>query len=303
MRRMLWILILVGAVLFCGTAVWGQGDFYVIAGGGRVGTKIDSLPYVISKSGFYFLVRDLTASANGITVNADNVTIDLMGFNLTGPGKASGTNVGIYIDDRSNVEIRNGTVQNFGDSGVKSTMNCKQHRAVNLRVANNGAAGINFYLCHSCLIKNCTVTENGSIGIYGGYENLIEGNAVYLNGGGGIYTDWGALVTGNNSTKNGAHGIHTSVGSSIKDNTCYDNDGDGINVSNTCMVKGNSAVSNNGSGITIGFTGVVLDNNASFNGDYGVNCSSGQCLVDRNTAQSNSTGNNVAGCTLGQNLF
>jgi hypothetical protein len=303
MKRITGIMALVGAVLLSGAAVWAQGDFYVIAGAGRVGTKISSLPYTISNPGFYFLGGDLTSSGNGITVDADNVTIDLMGYNLTGPGKASGGNVGIDINSHNNIEIRNGTVQNFGSHGVASTTNRKQHRAMNLRVANNGGTGINFYLCHSCQVKNCTVTENGLTGIWGGYENLIEGNTVYLNGSVGIATDWGALVTGNNSSKNLGHGIHTSIAANIKGNTCYDNGGDGINVSNTCRVQGNSVISNTGSGISIGFSGAVLDNTASFNQQYGINVFSGQCLVDRNTAQSNTLGNHLASSTTGLNLF
>jgi len=302
-KRMLWILALVGAVLMSGTAAWAQGDFYVVAGGGGVGTKISSLPYTIAQSGFYFLGGDLTASGTGITVNADNVTIDLMGCTLTGPGKTSGSNVGISINGHNNVEVRNGTVQNFGSDAVASNTNRKQHRAINLRVANNGGTGINFYLCHSCLVKNCTVTENGLYGIWGGYENLIEGNTVYFNGGVGIATDWGALVTGNNSSKNVSHGIHTSVGSRIQGNTCYDNEGSGINVSNSCMVQSNSAISNTGSGIVLGFSGVVLENNASFNQVYGISAPSGDCLVDRNTARNNNSGNNVVDCTLGLNRF
>jgi parallel beta-helix repeat protein len=303
MKRMLGISALVGTILLSGTAAWAQGDFYVVAGGGLVGTKISSLPYTISTSGFYFLGKDLTATGNGITVNADNVTLDLMGFSLTGPGKASGSNLDIDINDHNNVEIRNGTVQNFGSHGLVSNTNRQQHRAINLRVANNGGTGINFYLCHSCLIKNCTVTENGNYGIWGGYENLIEGNTVYLNGGVGIATDWGGLVTGNNSSKNVSHGIHTSVGSRIMGNTCYDNEGSGINVSNSCMVQSNSAISNTGSGIVLGFSGVVLDNNASYNQAYGISAPAGDCLVDRNTGRNNTSGNNVAGCTTGLNLF
>ena len=61
MKRIVWlVLFMVAVVLAGGDAAWGQGDFYVIAGGGRVGTRISSVPYTISKSGFYFLGGDLT---------------------------------------------------------------------------------------------------------------------------------------------------------------------------------------------------------------------------------------------------
>ncbi|MBU4448351.1 MAG: hypothetical protein KKD99_07175, partial [Proteobacteria bacterium] len=55
-----------------------------------VGTKITSVPYTISSPGFYYLGGNLTYSGTGsaISVDADNVTLDLMGFSLTGAGKS-----------------------------------------------------------------------------------------------------------------------------------------------------------------------------------------------------------------------
>ena len=42
------------------------------------------LPLTISSSGSYYLVEDIVTTGNGITIAADNVTIDLMGFTLEG---------------------------------------------------------------------------------------------------------------------------------------------------------------------------------------------------------------------------
>ena len=56
MKRQLWTLLLVAAVLGLAQPVWAD-DFYVIAGGGGVGTKITSLPYTITKPGFYYSER------------------------------------------------------------------------------------------------------------------------------------------------------------------------------------------------------------------------------------------------------
>jgi hypothetical protein len=58
-------------------------------------TPISSLPYTISAAGSYYLTGNLTADANGILVDANNVTIDLAGFSLIGPG--SGTSYGVYM--------------------------------------------------------------------------------------------------------------------------------------------------------------------------------------------------------------
>ena len=81
-------------------------------------TPISSVPYTINQPGSYYLSRNLTmtADSNGITVKADNVTIDLMGFTLKGRG--TGEKDGITMNGRSNVEVRNGTVENWGGAGV-----------------------------------------------------------------------------------------------------------------------------------------------------------------------------------------
>src|SRR3954469_21762838 len=54
-------------------------------------TPISSLPLVITNSGSYYLTANLTGivGTNGITITADNVTIDLNGFALNGvPGSS-----------------------------------------------------------------------------------------------------------------------------------------------------------------------------------------------------------------------
>ena len=119
MKRKLWLLALVGAMLLSVNPVLADGDFYVVAVGGGVGTKITSLPYTISNPGFYYLSGNLTYSGTeqAIIILSDNVTLDLMGFSLTGAGKyISGFGIApFYLETfYNNVEIRNGTVSGFG---------------------------------------------------------------------------------------------------------------------------------------------------------------------------------------------
>ena len=78
------------AMAFMGALPPASADSYVIAGG--VGTKITTLPYTIRTPGFYYLAQNLTYTAipgNAVTVQADDVTLDLMGFSLTGVGKTN----------------------------------------------------------------------------------------------------------------------------------------------------------------------------------------------------------------------
>ncbi len=122
MKLKLWLLAWVAAVLLSAGPVLADDGFYVIAGGGKAGTPINSVPATISSPGMYYLNGYLTSTPtnqNGITINASDVTLDLMGFTLTGPGKTSGSsNSGIQINSSTNVEIRNGSVINFGYNGI-----------------------------------------------------------------------------------------------------------------------------------------------------------------------------------------
>ena len=47
-------------------------------------TPISSLPYTISAPGSYYLTGPLNSTNTGITVAANDVTIDLMGFTISG---------------------------------------------------------------------------------------------------------------------------------------------------------------------------------------------------------------------------
>lgn len=122
-----------------------------------VGTMITSLPYTISNPGFYYLGSNLTClNANGITVNCDDVTIDLMGFCLTGANQGPTGYFGIFMDGRTNVEVRNGCLSGWRVGVYDSLFNGIGNRAINLRMK-NGTWGA--FLGSNCLIKDC-IAEN-----------------------------------------------------------------------------------------------------------------------------------------------
>lgn len=77
------------------------------------GTPINALPLTINASGNYYLTRDLSLGVTGsaITVNADDVTIDLNGFTLHGAGLGT-TAVGANTVSR--LTVRNGHINSFG---------------------------------------------------------------------------------------------------------------------------------------------------------------------------------------------
>ncbi len=68
--------------------------------------------FIITQPGSYYLTGSVAASVNGITVNTNDVTVDLRGFTLSGDG--GGGDLGINVNQHNRVTIRQGTIRNFG---------------------------------------------------------------------------------------------------------------------------------------------------------------------------------------------
>lgn len=76
----------------------------------EVGTPISSLPQTISDPGRYYLTGDLTLNdGNGISIQADNVIIDLCGYSLVGTDDAV-TAILSFASFIRNVTVQNGEI-------------------------------------------------------------------------------------------------------------------------------------------------------------------------------------------------
>jgi hypothetical protein len=130
-----------------------------------VGQEITSLPYIISSPGFYYLGGNLDYAGieNAITVNADEVTIDLMGNRIASTNEA-GFRKGIYMHGRKNVEIRNGSISDFSVGIFEDSAAAIGHNVNNIRALRNYVAislsGTNH------MVMRCTASNNSSDGIY-----------------------------------------------------------------------------------------------------------------------------------------
>jgi len=133
-------------------------------------TAAGGFPFVISQSGSYMLTGDLTPPANtsGIAIDTSNVTLDLNGFSIIGPGSGSGGSAfnGVGIQARAsgltNLTVRNGTVRGMSLTGVGTGSGCS-HRIENVKSADNGGFGI---LCGcGCIVTNSIADNNGMGGI------------------------------------------------------------------------------------------------------------------------------------------
>jgi parallel beta-helix repeat protein len=230
----------------------------------RIPIKASDLPLTITQRGSYYLTQDINftdTTHNVITVGCNDVTIDLMGYTLKGP--VSGTYSGIYINGRTNVEVRNGTVRDFSN-GIIETGQSKGHQVVNVRAISNTVYGICLGgLGH--LVKDCTAVEN-VLGIAVGTGSTVTGNTASYNSGSGISASW-STVTGNTASYNSG-GI-SATWSTVAGNTASYNSEYGIDVGNASTVTGNTANYNTQDGIRFYANNLVTDNTCCYNGNGG----------------------------------
>jgi len=253
MKRVFWLLALMGAVLLSAAPVPADDGFYVIAGRYTPGTKITKLPYPITAPGYYYLTGNLSYTGNAITVNANDVTIDLMGFSLTGPG--TGGPIGITING-SNVEVRNGTVSGWyiGIWGEGPS----NARVINAR-ANGNIYGI-WLNGNNHLIKGCMASQGtfgAGVGLTVGSGTISDSTVRDFTGttyAAAIYSMAGpSTITGNavlNCTGAGVRGIYAAGPATISHNSVI-NCSIGISGAGGGSVIGNAVRANSGQSGTI----------------------------------------------------
>ncbi len=276
-------------------------------------TPIESLPFTISTSGSYYLTGNLTGSVgpNGITISVDNVTLDLRGFALIGPG-GTGSELGVFASGY-NTTIRNGTVRDWAGAGVllngTATINVN-NRVEDLKVHHNGFSPTNSanwgIVANGAgtVITGCTASSNGNGGLTGGGIQILGGEvtgcASINNLGYGIRAQ-NATVT--DCTANGnVIGIN-AIQSLINNCTANLNTADGISVGPYADIEGNHANFNGSAGIhATSVSSRLEDNDSSVNGAGGIKVDVAGNAIVKNSASANAGPGNysiVAGNTVG----
>jgi hypothetical protein len=233
-------------------------------------TAITSVPFTISASGSYYLTNNLSCSfGTAISINADNVVVDLGGFTLTG----TGAGYGLYSTDRTNVEIRNGTLLNFSTNGVHSGGNsCKNHRILNVFVSGSPVYGIYVYGYKSAStnggghrVEGCTVRQCGDAttdtAIYAGFNSIVKNCIIQENAGKGLFLWSNGIAEGNNVSNNGGNGINTGYYCTVIQNVIQGNANGGLYLGRTGVAKHNTITENsNNYGLYAG-VGSLIENN------------------------------------------
>ena len=133
-------------------------------------TAITSVPVTITTEGIYCLESHLTSAVPNvaaITVDADDVVIDLNGFTLAGLGGSGTQAAGISsAEGRTNITIKNGTVRGFLH-GIRLSNADGNIMIEGIRAEQNTSAGIRVSVVggSSSIIRNnqIVVTEGTTI--------------------------------------------------------------------------------------------------------------------------------------------
>ena len=261
-------------------------------------TPISALPFTISAAGSYYLTTNLTGTANGgITISASGVTLDLMGFELTGGPAGSG--VRVFPVAQTNVCVRNGTVRGWQAWGVDIEL-ADNSMLESLLAAGNGLSGATaggLRVGNHSIARNCTSARNGGSGMII-VDGVVSDCAARFNGGNGISTGGNSTVTRCAAANNNFSGISVGGGATVTACTAGNNSMDGIVADSGSTVSGCTVNFNTGDGIQVSSGCRVADNTCHQNGSgvgdgAGIHATGADNRIDSNNVTSNDRGIDV----------
>lgn len=289
-----------------------------------IDTSNPSYHFIINQPGSYYLTANLLVTkANGIKINAEGVTLDLNGFQIsrTTPG-----GYGIEIPFESwRATVRNGTISGFaagilGNAPAGAFRDLAVTRCINFGIKtgngsvldscraafNSGIAGID--AGWGTTLINCTATSNTvTYAISTASGCTLTNCAAYINTADfGINVSSGSSLTNcsasfNTGTSPTSAAINAGYGCTLRGCTTYFNDSTaaqtstteiGIYVSSGCTVQNCTVQFNNGDGIRVGSESFVGENNCAFNFS-GVHSTGGNNRIEGNNVISNGRGIHV----------
>lgn len=262
----------------------------------------DSL-FKITQPGSYYLTGNITgvAGKHGIEIAASGVTLDLNGFDLVGV-PAMGSFDGVTATDSSfeSIEVKNGSIRNWGDDGVDlGTSGSLNSAIVDLRASGNSGDGISAGT--GCRLSRVSVYNNAVHGISLNSRSTIIECTAHDNGSSGIATLTSCTISGCTATSNGISGITGSFGSMIYGNSVRSNAADGIVVGASCFVLNNACHSNgqggDGAGIRVTEGDNRIEGNNCIGADRGIDVDASGNVIIRNTCSNNGP-NNSANWTI-----
>jgi len=199
----------------------------------------------ITQPGSYAVTRNLSSTGDCIVIASGFVTLDLMGFTISGNGTAASVGIheaaGTQFPGLRGVVIRNGNVTNFG-------------------------VGIEFSVSDGVTVENVNASSNAGNGLILLNRAVVRASRFDDNGNNGVTVGDGAMITGSTATRNGNVGFGAATGALIVNNVAINNKLTGI--SQDCP---GAAIAN-----------TVSENGPAFTGPNLVQIN-GSCLSDQNS--------------------
>ena len=253
------------AVGFIGTRVWAQGsltppgapaqtmktltEVYTQVLAAEPRQPVARAPVELGRSGSYYLTGNLEGT---VTITADDVSLDLMGFTITGAG--GGDAITVAAGAGKNLRVHNGvlylpTTDGIGISTVGAGTGLNG-RIESLRVR-GGRTGI--FVGSSCTVRDCQVT-GADTGIRVGGNSVVrecrfEGNTTGMR-----LSGTGALVE-NNVVRGNTLNYNFAAGNQLNLLLCQIPE----TLSWPCSAKLSGNFSGVSHGVTITASGVTLD--------------------------------------------
>jgi hypothetical protein len=251
-----------------------------------------SAPVTINNPGSYYLITNLTVvgfNGNGITINADNVTLDLNGFTISGDGSANSSGVQV-VNPHHNLCVRNGTIRNIaaGDGIFAPKASGSRFERLLLYANDEGIE-----TGTSASLVDCVVESNGFLGLQLDAGSVARDCIANMNGI-GISTLDGCSVIDCTVVSNQYGGITCGYGCNIKGCTLTYNanspNSPAISTTNGCTIS-DCSVFHNGGGIVAG-QGCVITG-CSVRGNFapgGIICSDGSIVSACSTYANSGSG-------------
>jgi parallel beta-helix repeat protein len=290
--------------------VRGNTDNYDIAPGNQLNILLCEVPETIDWPASVKFAGTLVCTStttNGITVNADDVTIDMDGHALVGPGAFSQN--GIYQSPaRRNLRVHNGKAVQWRGSltnGVGVFAHGRNNQLDHIQVVSND---FGIYTGYGAVISACSAYQNSALGIYAGPGSTISDCSVYNNSWGGINAAGGNTISGCAAYNNSGVGIYAGPGSRISDCSANQNSANGIHATGSSTISGCAARDNTWDGIYAGDGSTISDCSAYQNLSNGIHATGGNtisgCSAESNTGDGilAGDGSTISGCTTRSNM-
>jgi len=145
-------------------------------------TPISSLPLTITESGSYYLTGNLTTNSYGIRVDAPDVTIDMMGFSITGstPDGFAGIEVSPVGGNNAACTIRDGVVRRFefGVAAFDGTDELAGCSVIGVGAVEIGGYGIDIR-SRNTLVRDCYAERSATTTVsFQSYGVVVTGGVI-----------------------------------------------------------------------------------------------------------------------------